>query len=142
MEAVSVVNRTGGQIRQFIFPSSVSAYGSETAGPVKEDAPLRAHTLPYAIPQRECDEVVRYRAESLGDFRRTCCVLTSSRAPACRLLDWSGCGGTPLGSSKRAARMRASGKRLPGCFLAGHKYREKRFQFVLVTIWLGCWYIS
>ncbi len=69
MEAISVVNRTGGSVRQFIFPSSVSAYGPETPGPVKEDAPLRAHTLPYAIHKRESDEVVRYRAESLGDCR-------------------------------------------------------------------------
>ena len=69
MEAISVVNRTGGNIRQFIFPSSVAAYGPETNGPVKEDAPLRAHTLPYAIHKRESDEVVRYRAESLGDCR-------------------------------------------------------------------------
>ena len=51
MEAISVVNRTGGHVRQFIFPSSVSAYGPETPGPVKEDFPLRAHTLPYADPQ-------------------------------------------------------------------------------------------
>ena len=52
MEAISVVNRTGGAVRQFIFPSSVAAYGPETGGPVKEDAPLRAHTLPYAIHKR------------------------------------------------------------------------------------------
>src|SRR5262252_5750527 len=43
MEAISVVNRTGGNVRQFIFPSSVSAYGPETDGPVKEDAPLAAY---------------------------------------------------------------------------------------------------
>ena len=30
----------------FIFPSSVSAYGPETAGAVKEEPPLRAHTFP------------------------------------------------------------------------------------------------
>src|ERR1700683_3922629 len=56
MEAISVVNRTGGKIRQFIYPSSVAAYGPETPGAVKEDAPLRAHTLTYAIHKRECDE--------------------------------------------------------------------------------------
>ncbi len=59
MEAISVVNRTGGQVRQFIFPSSVSAYGPETPGPVTEDFPLRAHTLPYAVHKRESDDVVR-----------------------------------------------------------------------------------
>src|SRR6266496_1393153 len=49
MEAVTEANRSAGaHIRQFIFPSSVSAYGSETPEAVTEDAPLEAHTLPYA----------------------------------------------------------------------------------------------
>ncbi len=132
MEAVSVVNRTGGDVRQFIFPSSVAAYGSETAGPVKEDAPLRAHTLPYAIHKRESDEVVRYRAESLGDCRTyilrphifTGATVQNYMVGVLR--------GTPLGKSKRAARMRAEGKRLPLMLPPGGKYLEKRFQFLHV----------
>jgi nucleoside-diphosphate-sugar epimerase len=40
--------------------------------------------------------------------------------------------GIPLGSSKRAARMRAAGKRLPWLLPRGAKYLEKRFQFVHV----------
>jgi len=132
MEAISVVNRTGGSVRQFIFPSSVSAYGPETPGPVKEDAPLRAHTLPYAIHKRESDEVVRYRAESLGDCRIyilrphifTGASMNNYMVGALR--------GTPLGKSKRAARMRAEGKRLPLMLPRGPKYLEKRVQFVHV----------
>lgn len=132
MEAISVVNRTGGSIRQFIFPSSVAAYGPETNGPVKEDAPLRAHTLPYAIHKRESDEVVRYRAESLGDCRiyilrppiYTGATLQNYMVGALR--------GTPLGKSKRAARMRAEGKRLPLMLPRDRRYLEKRFQFVHV----------
>jgi nucleoside-diphosphate-sugar epimerase len=132
MEAVSVVNRTGGQIRQFIFPSSVSAYGSETAGPVKEDAPVRAHTLPYAIHKRECDEVVRYRAESLGDCHTYMLRPHIFAGASVQNYMIGALRGTPLGSSKRAARMRASGKRLPWLLPRGHKYLEKRFQFVHV----------
>jgi nucleoside-diphosphate-sugar epimerase len=132
MEAISVVNRTGGSIRQFIFPSSVAAYGSETNGPVKEDAPLRAHTLPYALHKRESDEVVRYRAESLGNCRiyilrppiYTGATVQNYMVGALR--------GTPLGKSKRAARMRAEGKRLPLMLPRDHRYLEKRFQFVHV----------
>ncbi len=132
MEAISVVNRTGGSVRQFIFPSSVSAYGPETPGPVKEDAPLRAHTLPYAIHKRESDEVVRYRAESLGDCRIyllrphifTGASMNNYMVGALR--------GTPLGKSKRAARMRAEGKRLPLMLPRSPKYLEKRVQFVHV----------
>jgi nucleoside-diphosphate-sugar epimerase len=130
MEAISVVNRTGGNVRQFIFPSSVAAYGPETGGPVKEEAPLRAHTLPYAIHKRESDEVVRYRAESLGDCRTyilrphifTGATVQNYMVGVLR--------GTPLGKSKRAARMRAEGKRLPLMLPRGPKYLDKRFQFV------------
>lgn len=132
MEAVSVVNRTGGQIRQFIFPSSVAAYGAETAGPVKEDAPLRAHTLPYAIHKRECDEVVRYRAESLGDCHTYMLRPPIFAGASVQNYMIGALRGTPLGGSQRAARMRASGKLLPWLLPRGHKYLEKRFQFVHV----------
>jgi nucleoside-diphosphate-sugar epimerase len=132
MEAVSVVNRTGGAVKQFIFPSSVAAYGPETGGPVREDAPLRAHTLPYAIHKRESDEVVRYRAESLGDCRIyllrphifTGATMQNYMVGALR--------GTPLGKSNRAARMRAEGRRLPLMLPRGDKYLEKRLQFLHV----------
>jgi nucleoside-diphosphate-sugar epimerase len=132
MEAISVVNRTGGHVRQFIFPSSVSAYGPETPGPVQEDFPLRAHTLPYAIHKRESDEVVRYRAESLGDCRAY--ILRPHIFTGASMQNYlvGALRGTPLGSSQRAARMRAEGKRLPLMLPRGQKYPEKRFQFVHV----------
>jgi nucleoside-diphosphate-sugar epimerase len=132
MEAVSVVNRTGGQIRQFIFPSSVAVYGPETAGPVKEEAPLRAHTLPYAIHKRECEEVVRCRAESLGDCHTYVVRLHILAGASVQNYMMGALRGTPLGSSTRAARMRAAGKRLPWLLPRGAKYLEKRFQFVHV----------
>ncbi len=132
MEAVSVVNRTGGNIQRFIFPSSVAAYGPETPGPVKEDAPLRAHTLPYAIHKRECDEVVRYRADSLGDCR--CYLLRPHIFTGASMQNYivGALRGTPLGPSKRAARMRAEGRRLPLMLPRGAKYLEKRLQFLHV----------
>jgi nucleoside-diphosphate-sugar epimerase len=132
MEAVSVVNRTGGNVRQFIFPSSVSAYGPETDGPVKEDAPLRAHTLPYAIHKREGDEVVRYRAESLGDCRVY--ILRPHIYTGASVQNYmvGVLRGTPLGKGRRAIRMREEGKRLPLLLPRGAKYLEKQFQFVHV----------
>jgi nucleoside-diphosphate-sugar epimerase len=132
MEAISVVNRTGGRVEQFIFPSSVSAYGPETSGPVEEEAPLLAHTLPYAIHKRESDETVRYRAESLGD----CCtyILRPHIFTGASMQNYmvGALRGTPLGKSERAARMRTSGKRLPLMLPFGKKYLEKQFQFVHV----------
>lgn len=132
MEGISVVNRTGGHVRQFIFPSSVSAYGPETPGPVQEDFPLRAHTLPYAIHKRESDEVVRYRAESLGDCRTY--ILRPHIFAGATMQNYlvGALRGTPLGNSRRAARMRAEGKRLPMMLPRGQSYPEKRFQFVHV----------
>ncbi len=132
MEAISVVNRTGGKVRQFIFPGSVAAYGPETAGPVKEEAPLRAHTLPYAIHKRESDEVVRYRAESLGDCRTYILRPPIFTGASVQNYMVGALRGTPLGKSKRAARMRAEGKRLPLMLPRGPKYLEKRFQFLHV----------
>jgi nucleoside-diphosphate-sugar epimerase len=132
MEAVSVVNRTGGHIGQFIFTSSVSVYGPETPEAVKEEAPLRAHTLPYAIHKRESDDVVRYRAESLGDCRVY--ILRPHIFTGASMQNYmvGALRGTPLGKSKRAARMRAAGKRLPLMLPFGKKYLEKQLQFVHV----------
>lgn len=132
MEAISVVNRTGGHVRQFIFPSSVYAYGPETPGAVKEDFPLKAHTLLQAVHQRESDEVVRYRAESLGDCRTYIIrphIVTGTNTEQYVL---GALRGTPLGGSRRAARMRAEGKRLPMMLPRGKKYPENQLQFVHV----------
>jgi len=132
MEAISVVNRTGGAVKQFIFPSSVAAYGPETGGPVREDAPLRAHTLPYAVHKRESDEVVRYRAASLGECRIY--LLRPHIFAGATMQNYmvGALRGTPLGKSKRAARMRAEGRRLPFMLPRGEKYLEKRLQFLHV----------
>src|SRR5579862_1804551 len=66
MEALSEANRNHQSgVAKFIFPSSVAAYGPDLPGPVLEDFPLEAHTLPYAIHKKECDEVVQQRAPSL-----------------------------------------------------------------------------
>lgn len=132
MEAISVVNRTGGDVRQFIFPSSVSAYGPDTGGPVTEEAPLRAHTLPYAIHKRASDEVVRYRAESLGDCRLYLLRPHIFTGASVQNYMVGVLRGNALGKSKRAARMRAEGKRLPVMLPQGSAYLQNRMQFLHV----------
>lgn len=131
MEAITEVNRQGGAIDTFIFPSSVSAYGSETPGAVKETHPLAAHTLPYAIHKQEADEVVRFRADSLGDCAAY--VLRPSIFTGASVQNYlvGALRGTPTGKGKRAERMRQEGKRLP-LLAPGKKYRQNRFQFVHV----------
>lgn len=132
MEAITEVNRHAGLIDTFIFPSSVSAYGPETAGPVREGNPLGAHTLPYAIHKQESDDVVRFRAGNLGActtylLRPHIFVGASMRNYLVDALR-----GTAFGKGHWGEKMRNEGKRLPLLLPYGDKYLHKRFQFLHV----------
>jgi nucleoside-diphosphate-sugar epimerase len=132
MEAISEANRSEDCVEKFIFPSSVSAYGSDLARPATEDSRLGAHTLPYAIHKQESDDVVRSRAGSL----RNCSVyilrphIFAGASVENYLL--GAFRGTPNGRSKRAAAMRAKGTRLPCVFPWGDRYLKNRIQFIHV----------
>jgi len=133
MEAVTEVNRsTDDGIRQFIFPSSVSAYGPDLPAPVTEDAPLAAHTLPYAIHKKESDEVVQQRCTAL----RGCSVyilrphIFAGASVENYLM--GAFRGTPNGKSERAAKMRNEGKRLPCMLPRGQRYLDNKLQFIHV----------
>jgi nucleoside-diphosphate-sugar epimerase len=132
LESVSIVNRYVGTVSKFIFPSSVSVYGPDTPGQVKEDAPLLAHTLPYAIHKRECDECVQLRAESLGECSTY--ILRPHIFTGASMQNYlvGALRGTPTGTSTRAQRMREQGKRLPLMLPYGDKYLHKEFQFLHV----------
>jgi nucleoside-diphosphate-sugar epimerase len=133
MEAITETNRAGGAIvRQFVYPSSVSAYGSDLPNAVTEDAPLLAHTLPYAIHKRESDLVVQQRAPSLrgcGVFVLRPHIFAGATVENYLLGAFRG---TPNGKGSRAARMRAAGKRLPCILPYGQKYLDNQLQFVHV----------
>jgi nucleoside-diphosphate-sugar epimerase len=133
IEAVTEANRTAGSIvRQFIFPSSVSAYGSDLPAPVAEDAPLRAHTLPYAIHKKECDLVVQQRAPALrgcGVFILRPHIFAGATIENYLMGAFRG---TPNGKGSQAARMRASSRRLPCMLPFGQKYLDNKIQFVHV----------
>jgi nucleoside-diphosphate-sugar epimerase len=132
LEAITEANRTAPIVRKFIFPSSVSAYGSDLPAPATEDSPLAAHTLPYAIHKMESDRVVQQRAPAL----RGCSVyLLRPHIFAGASMENYLVGafrGTPNGQSKRAAEMRAQGKRLPCMLPYGKKYLENKIQFIHV----------
>jgi len=133
MEAITEANRVGGTIvRQFIYPSSVSAYGPDLGKAVSEDAPLEAHTLPYAIHKRESDLVVQQRAPSLrgcGVFILRPHIFAGATVENYLLGAFRG---TPNGKGARAARMRAAGKRLPCILPYGQKYLDNQLQFIHV----------
>jgi nucleoside-diphosphate-sugar epimerase len=133
MEAITEANRAEDSgVRQFIFPSSVSAYGSDLPGPVLEDFALAAHTLPYAIHKKESDEVAQQRAPAL----RGCSayILRPHIFAGASVENYLlGCfRGTPSGKSARAAKMRKEGKRLPCMLPYGQKYLDNQIQFVHV----------
>jgi nucleoside-diphosphate-sugar epimerase len=133
MEAIAEANRNvETTIRQFIFPSSVSAYGSDLPLPVAEDAPLGGHTLPYAIHKKESDLVVQQRAPSLrgcGVFILRPHIFAGASVENYLMGAFRG---TPNGKGPRAARMRQEAKRLPCMLPYGQKYLDNKIQFVHV----------
>jgi nucleoside-diphosphate-sugar epimerase len=132
IEAVTEANRDDAIVGRFIFPSSVSAYGSDLPEAVSEDFPLGAHTLPYAIHKMEADKVVQQRAPAL----RGCSVymLRPHIFAGASVQNYmlGAFRGTPNGTAKRASRMREQGKRLPCMLPYGNQYLENRIQFVHV----------
>lgn len=133
MEAVTEANRTADSpIRQFIFPSSVSAYGPNLPGPATEESVLAAHTLPYAVHKKQSDEVVQQRAPAL----RGCSVyiLRPHIFAGASVENYlvGAFRGTPNGKSARAERMRSEGKRLPCMLPYGKQYLANKIQFVHV----------
>jgi nucleoside-diphosphate-sugar epimerase len=133
MEAITEANRNEDSgIRQFIFPSSVSAYGSDLPGPVTEESALEAHTLPYAIHKKESDLVVQQRAPAL----RGCSayILRPHIFAGASVENYlmGAFRGSPNGKGKRAAKMRKEGKRLPCMLPYGERYLENQLQFVHV----------
>jgi nucleoside-diphosphate-sugar epimerase len=133
MEAIAEANRnSAATVRQFIFPSSVSAYGSDLPAPVGEEAPLAAHTLPYAIHNKQSDMVVQQRAPSLrgcGVFILRPHIFAGATVENYLMGAFRG---TANGKSSRAARMRQAFKRLPCMLPFGQKYLDNKIQFVHV----------
>jgi nucleoside-diphosphate-sugar epimerase len=132
MEAISVVNRNGGSVRKFIYPSSVSAYGSKLPRQVTEDYPLGGHTLPYAIHKREADEVVQARAQTLGDcstylLRPHIFAGASVQNYLVGILR-----NTPYGTGWIGRWLQSRGTLLPALLPFGDKYMSTRFQYVHV----------
>jgi len=133
MEAVTEANRLADDVvKQFIFPSSVSAYGPSLPGSATEDSVLAAHTLPYAIHKKQSDEVVQQRSPAL----RGCSIyiLRPHIFAGVSVENYlmGAFHGTPNGKSARAEKMRSQGKRLPCMLPRGRQYLDNKIQFIHV----------
>lgn len=129
MEAATEANRDWPMIEKFVFLSSVSAYGPAST-PATESTPLAAHTYRYGIHKMEADRVVQQRAPAL----RGCSVYILRphifAGPTVDNYFMEAFRGIPGGSSKRAARMRENGTRLPCMLPSGQQYLQNKIQFV------------
>lgn len=133
MEAVTEANRTTDNgVKQFIFPSSVSAYGPNLPEPATEESALAAHTLPYAIHKKQSDEVVQQRSPAL----RGCSVyiLRPHIFTGASVQNYlmGAFHGSPNGKSARAEKMRQQGTRLPCMLPRGQQYLDNKIQFIHV----------
>ncbi len=129
MEAISEVNRHGGNIRKFIYPSSVAVYGPETAPMVDEEAPLAAHTLNFAA---EADSVVRFRTGSMGQCSTYLLRPQIFAGASAENYLVNALRGQVCGNSSLANRLRRKQMRLPLLLPMGSRYRQKLFQLVHV----------
>src|SRR5215475_4605736 len=130
MEAVTEANRDWPMVEKFVFLSSVSAYGPNLTSAVDEDAPLSAHTYIYGVHKMEADKVVQQRAPAL---RGCSAYILRPHIFAGASVDnyfMEAFRGIPGGRSKRAAKMRENGTRLPCLLPSGKQYLENRIQFV------------
>lgn len=133
LEAIAEVNRVEpAKIKRLVVLSSVSVYGPELPENVTEDHPLGAHSLAYAVHKKEMDEVVRRRAEALGDCE---VMLLRPHIFVGRSMQNYMAGslkGDAYGNGRLGQRMRENGQRLPMLLPRGQQYLQKRFQFVHV----------
>ena len=132
MEAITEANREWPMVEKFVFISSVAAYGPNLSTPATEETPLAAHTYAYGTHKMESDRVVQQRGPSL----RGCSVyILRPHIFAGLSVDnyfMEAFRGIPGGSSRRAARMREQGNRLPCMLPSGKQYLQNRIQFVHV----------
>jgi nucleoside-diphosphate-sugar epimerase len=133
MEAITEANRTTDDgVKQFVFPSSVSAYGPNLPAPATEESPLAAHTLHSALHKKQSDEVVQTRSHAL----RGCSVyiLRPHIFAGASIENYliGAFRGTPNGTGARAEKMRAEGQRLPCILPRGQQYLDNKIQFVHV----------
>ena len=129
-EAITEANRDWPMVEKFVFLSSVAIYGTRLQKPASEEAPLAAHSFRYAVHKMEADLVVQQRAPALRGASVYILRPPIFAGPNLDNYFIEAFSGTPGGTSRRAARMREEGRRLPCLLPSGGQYLENRIQFM------------
>jgi nucleoside-diphosphate-sugar epimerase len=132
LEAIAEANRMGGNVSKLIHLSSVAVYGPDLAVPATEDSPLRAHTLAYAIHKKEADEVVRSRAEALGNCKIFVLRPHIFTGKSMQNYMVGALRGTAYGKGYFGRRLERNGSRLPLLLPYGKRYLGHKLQFIHV----------
>lgn len=99
---------------------------------MKEDFPLGAHTLPYAMHKQEAEEMIQAHLAEVGACSTY--ILRPHIYTGASMQNYlvGALRGTPSGRGNLAARWREKGIRLPLVLPFGRQYLQKQFQFVHV----------
>ena len=130
LEAVAEANAPAGgtsrggthkapRVRLVVYLSSVSAYGTGHSAPLREDAPLAAHSLPYAIDKRETDLLCQQMYPRLGGA--ALCIFRPHIYAAAATQNWliDGVRGRASGRGWLARLARRAGWHVPVLLPAG-----------------------
>jgi len=132
IEAIAEVNRTGGHVAKFIHLSSVSVYGPDLKRPARENDPLNAHTLAYAVHKRDADLAVQARARDLGPCEVYILRPHIFAGAAVENYMINCVRGTAYGRGRLARMLERRGRRLPILLPTGRAYLRNELQFVHV----------
>jgi nucleoside-diphosphate-sugar epimerase len=130
LEAIAEHNRMVGGIEKFIFPSSAAVYGPEPRNPVREDSPMQAQSLPFALHQQEAEITVQSRARALRKCKTYILRSHVYAGAGAQNYQLSALRGVPGGKGPLAERLRRRGARLPFWLPSGGNYLDRRQQFV------------
>jgi len=132
VEAIAEVNRMGGHVAKFIHLSSVAVYGPNLKRPARENDPLNAHTLAYAVHKRDADLAVQARARDLGSCEVYILRPHIFAGASVRNYMINCVRGTAYGRGRLAKMLERRGKRLPMLLPTGRAYLRNELQFVHV----------
>ena len=132
LEAIAEANRMGGNVAKLVHLSSVAVYGPDLPAPATESTPLHAHTLAYALDKKEADEVVRSRAEALGNCKVFVLRPHIFTGPTMQNYMVGALRGMAYGVGRLGRRLERKGSRLPLLLPYGKKYLDHKIQFIHV----------